>query len=72
MLAFLRRTGLKRGILGGNRVWMVIGVIAWSLRLLSWAWKRKEEVVFLEEMRVGDSFLITKRAATGRRRSKRT
>ncbi len=71
MLAFLRRTGLRRGLLGGNRVWMAIGVVAWSARLLSWAWRRREEVVFLEEMRVGDSFLITKRAAPGRR-SKRS
>jgi hypothetical protein len=59
MLEFLRRNGLRRGLVGGSRSWMVAGGLAYALRALRWVVRRDTEVVFSEELRPGESLVIT-------------
>jgi hypothetical protein len=59
MLELLRRNGLRRGLVGGSRSWMVAGGLAYALRALRWVVRRDTEVVFSEELRPGESLIIT-------------
>lgn len=57
MLRALARIGLARG-LGGRRGWLALGVTAGGLHLLKRAVKREPEVVYLEDLRPGESLVI--------------
>jgi hypothetical protein len=57
MLKSLVRIGFARGI-GGSRAWLTIGVMAGGLRLLKKIAKREPDVVYLEELRPGQSLVI--------------
>ena len=57
MLKTLVRVGFARGI-GGSRGWLALGVTAGGLRLLRRLAKREEEIVYLEELRPGQSVVI--------------
>jgi hypothetical protein len=58
-LAIYRSRGLRDGLLGGSRKWMVIGGAAWSLRLLSFLFLPKPEVVFRGKIRAGETLVFT-------------
>jgi hypothetical protein len=58
MFKQLRRNGITRGLIGGNRTWLAIGGAAWTLHALRWAFGRQEEVVFSDELRQGEQLLI--------------
>ena len=57
MLKGLVRVGFARGI-GGSRAWLTVGVVAGGLRLLRKMAKRQADVVYLEELRPGQSMVI--------------
>jgi len=57
MLRSLIRIGFARG-LGGSRGWLALGFTACGLHLLKRAIKREQEVVYLEELRPGQSLVI--------------
>jgi hypothetical protein len=57
MLKNLVRIGFARGI-GGSRAWLTVGVVAGGLRLLRKMAKREADVVYLEELRPGQSMVI--------------
>ena len=57
MLKSLVRVGFARG-LGGSRGWLAVGVIAGGLRMLRKMAKREADVVYLEELRPGQSVVI--------------
>jgi len=57
MLRTLIRIGFTRG-LGGSRGWLALGFTAGGLHLLKRAVKREPEVVYLEELRPGQSLVI--------------
>lgn len=57
MLRWLIRTGFRRG-LGGSRPWLAVGFGAGALHLLARMAKREEKVVYLEELRPGQSLVI--------------
>jgi hypothetical protein len=57
MLKSLVRIGFARGI-GGSRAWLTVGVVAGGLRLLRRMAKREADVVYLEELRPGQSMVI--------------
>jgi hypothetical protein len=57
MLKSLARIGFARGF-GGSRVWLTVGVVAGGLRLLKKMAKREADVVYLEELRPGQSMVI--------------
>lgn len=58
MLGFLRRTALRKGILRGNRLWMVIGFLVWGLRAIQWAWPKEESVVYRTVLQPGETLEI--------------
>jgi hypothetical protein len=53
------RMGWRRGIVDGNRTWVVIGGVALVGHLAGRAIGRKEETVFKEALRPGESVRIT-------------
>ncbi|MDQ6726930.1 MAG: hypothetical protein M3066_12295 [Actinomycetota bacterium] len=57
MLKSLIRIGFARG-LGGSRAWLALGFTAGGLHLLRRAVKREADVVYLEELRPGQSLVI--------------
>ncbi len=57
MLRSLIRIGFTRG-LGGSRGWLALSFTAGGLHLLKRAVKREPEVVYLEELRPGQSLVI--------------
>ncbi|HTJ74871.1 MAG TPA: hypothetical protein VL337_05855 [Acidimicrobiales bacterium] len=57
MLRSLIRIGFARGI-GGSRGWLAVGITAGGLHLLRRAVKREADVVYLEELRPGQSLVI--------------
>ncbi|MGH9286386.1 MAG: hypothetical protein ACRD0M_12045 [Acidimicrobiales bacterium] len=59
MLAALMRTGLRRGLVGGNRTWLAVGVAAAGLRLLGRIARQQPDVVYCEPLEPGLSVLIT-------------
>ncbi|MCU1396245.1 MAG: hypothetical protein JWM34_4673 [Ilumatobacteraceae bacterium] len=48
-----RRNGLYKGLLGGDRRWLVIGGALWGARFLRKALGKNEEVVTIEKMEPG-------------------
>jgi hypothetical protein len=65
LLAWAIGRGWRRGLVGGERIWLVVGAAA---LLLQWGLKalRKEpEMVFSEKLGLGEQLIITHRAPTG-------
>lgn len=61
----LRSMALRRGVVGGNRGWMILAGVLWGARLLRRASSRRPEVIALERLQPGQSVQIT--ALPGRR-----
>jgi hypothetical protein len=60
VLARLRSRGFSRGVVDGNRLWLVVGAAAWLLRGAQWAWRRQPEVVYVEELDAGETLVISR------------
>lgn len=58
MLNRLIRNGLKQGLLGGSRPWLVVGGAALALRVLRKLAGNEEEVVYREELRPGEAVVV--------------
>jgi hypothetical protein len=58
MLKLLLRAGLRRGLVGGSRSWMVVAAIVGGLRLLKRLFKSEPKVVLSEKLGPNDVFLI--------------
>jgi hypothetical protein len=58
------REGLRRGVAGGERVWLVLGAAALLARLALRVLHQKPEVVFKEKLRPGEQVVITHRPRT--------
>jgi hypothetical protein len=50
------RRGLRQGLLEGSAAWLVVGGLAWLLRLLL---RPEAPKVLREELRVGESLTVT-------------
>jgi hypothetical protein len=51
--AFARRNGIYKGLLGGDRTWLVLGGIVWGGRMLKKTLGKVEEVVAVEKLEPG-------------------
>lgn len=72
LLRRARAEGIRRGVIGGSRAWLVVGGLAWAASALRWALRRDEEVIFVETLEPGEQLTITtRRPAKGRRRRPR-
>lgn len=59
-MSYLRRQAMVRGLLGGQRGWLVVGVAAWSIRLLGRALgTRRLRAVLAEELLPGEGLVIS-------------
>lgn len=69
-MQMLRRRSLRRGVLEGNRAWLLLGGAVWGLRALQLALRSAPERVFVGDLRPGESILVSSRPAplSGRRR----
>jgi hypothetical protein len=68
----LRRNAFRRGLLGGSRPWMFLGVLAYTARALRWMARKDTEVLFSEELQPGEQLVIrTIEPPPRRRRRKR-
>jgi hypothetical protein len=63
----LVRTGLRRGLLGGERAWLVAGLGALGLQLVMRAVRKHPKVVYSERLAPGSSLVIEHRPPPGRR-----
>lgn len=54
----LRRNAIYKGLLGGQRGWMVLGAVVWAPRLLKKALGRTEQVVATERLEPGQALRI--------------
>jgi hypothetical protein len=64
-LGYLVRKGLRRGLLGGETLWLVLGGSALALQLALRVMRKRDEVVFSEKLGIGESILITHRPSAG-------
>ena len=51
--ALARRNAIYKGVLGGERGWLVVGGVVWGVRLLKKTFGKSEEVVTIETMQPG-------------------
>ena len=58
LLPVLARIGLRRGLRGGSRVWLAIGVTATGLRLLGKYVGKEPKVVYCEDLAPGETLVI--------------
>jgi hypothetical protein len=58
MLRLLIRNGVRKGLLGGSRTWLVVGGAAFAVRVLRKLTAREEEVVYREELRPGEAVVV--------------
>jgi hypothetical protein len=59
VLSRLARTGLRRGLVDGNRTWLAVGAAAAGFRLLRRLASKQPKVVFSEELAPGTTLLIS-------------
>jgi len=52
-LALARRNGLYKGLIGGDRRWLVVGGVVWGARFLRKSLGKSEQVVALEKLQPG-------------------
>jgi hypothetical protein len=58
MLGLLLRQGFKRGVLGGNRAWLMVGGAALALRLVKKLAGSERKTVYCEELKPGEALVI--------------
>ena len=57
--AVLRQRSLQRGLFGGHRGWMAIGVLVWLPRVLKRLAGRHQELIATERLRPGQTIQLT-------------
>ena len=55
----LRRLGVQRGLVGGNRAWLAVGVGLWLARAGRRALSKVPEIAATEILKPGESMTIT-------------
>ena len=58
ILRLLLRNGVRRGLLGGSRPWLVVGGVAAGIRVLRWIAGSEPEVVYSEKLEPGETVVI--------------
>jgi len=59
VLRFLRQRSLTSGFLGESKFWFRVGVVVWSLHLVSRLTSRGEKTVYQAELEPGQTLLIS-------------
>ena len=58
LLRFALRNGLRKGLLGGSRPWLIAGGVAAGLRVLRKLAGSEPEVVYSEKLEPGETVVI--------------
>ena len=58
MVRLLLRNGLRRGVLGGSRAWLVLGGVGLMFKMFKKLGGSEPEVVYSEELPVGSAVVI--------------
>ncbi|MDP8936159.1 MAG: hypothetical protein M3O23_00120 [Actinomycetota bacterium] len=66
MLRMLLRTGVRKGLFGGSKPWLVVGALAGGVRLLGRMATREPEVVYCEKLEPGQRVVISHLTETHR------
>ena len=59
MAGYVRRTAISKGVLGGSRFWMIVAVVIYTRRLVRRFMGTAPAVVYSEELKPGQSLLIS-------------
>jgi hypothetical protein len=59
MLSAVLRMALRKGLLGGSRPWLIVGVAATGLRIFSRLARRQPVVVYRDKLDAGQSLVIS-------------
>ncbi len=59
MLRTLFRIGLRKGLMGGSKPWLIVGAVAGGIRLLGRMAGREPEVVYCEKLEPGERLAIS-------------
>lgn len=62
MAAALRRAGFRKGVLGGNRAFLVIWLVLAGIKLVKRLAGGNDEVVYSEELQPGERLIISHEA----------
>ena len=65
--AVVRSKAVRKGLIGGSRGWMVVGVLVYGWKALRWLTTRRPELVSVERIEPGQTVQITTVAAPSRR-----
>jgi hypothetical protein len=57
-IAYARRQGVYKGLLGGSRGWLTVGGFFWALRFLKKFMGKNEEVAATEVLKPGQAVTI--------------
>ena len=56
---YLMARAVSKGLLGGSRFWTVLGSLGIAMRVLKKVFRDEPEVVYCEELRPGQTLLIS-------------
>jgi hypothetical protein len=59
VLRTVSRRGFRRGLLGGSRTWLILGISAAGLRVMTRLFSDKPEVVYSAKLHPGEVLRIT-------------
>jgi hypothetical protein len=62
------RNGLRKGLLAGDGKWLALGAVAWLVRFLA---KKQEPETVVEQLKVGESLVVTNLGPAPKRRERR-
>jgi len=71
LLYEIRRLAFKKGLIGGSRPWLILGVAAWTIRAVFWALRPDPTVSSRTKLSVGETLLIRHEPAPPTRRQRR-
>jgi hypothetical protein len=71
VLSLLLKRGFSRGLVGGSRPWLLAGTGALVVKGLRWAAQRPTVVVYREEIRPGETLVLTREEEHPSRRQRR-
>lgn len=64
VVRMVRRTGVRKGVLGGSRGWLAVAIATWGWTKLKQVSERQAEVVLSEELKPGQRIVIANGRAT--------
>ena len=71
IISDLRWRAITKGVFGGSRLWLFLGVAAWSFRALKWALRPDPKTVFKGRLLLGETMVLTHEPAPPTRRQRR-